>query len=123
MSTPKLIGLSLLALSVTSICSATIITVGQSTKYDYQTIQEAVDASSNGDEIIVAPGHYKPPTASGHSDNPVVDMQGKAVWLHSSDGPETTFIDGLSSRRCIVCLSGESLETHIEGFTIRNGLA
>lgn len=123
MSTPKLIGLSLLALSVTSICNAAVITVGPGGKYDYQTIQEAVDASSNGDEIIVAPGQYIPPTSSGHTDNPVVDMQGKTVWLHSSDGPETTFIDGLSSSRCIVCWSGESLETHIEGFTIRNGLA
>ena len=85
---------------------------------DYPTIQEAIDASSDGDEIVVAPGTYTS-TQDGH----VVDMKGKAITLRSSDGPEVTIIDGENARRGIACVSGETDATLIEGFTITNGNA
>ena len=47
-------------------------------------------------------------------------MNGKAVWLHSNDGRATTFIDGESTRRGILCQSNETSETIIEGFTIHH---
>jgi hypothetical protein len=84
---------------------------------DHPTIQSAVDAAIDGDEIVVAPGIY---TSSGLH---VVDMLGKAIVLRSSDGPERTIIDGGNTRigrRGIICQNGETVQTSIEGFTIRN---
>ena len=85
---------------------------------DYTTIQAAVDAASNGDEILVAPGTYTD-TQDGH----VVDMKGKAITLRSTGGAAVTIIDGQGARRGIACFSGETAETVIEGFTITNGEA
>jgi len=48
-------------------------------------------------------------------------MMGKALWLHSSDGPETTIIDGEDARRVIICNNQETSQTQIEGFTITGG--
>ncbi|MCH2134198.1 MAG: right-handed parallel beta-helix repeat-containing protein [Phycisphaerales bacterium] len=103
---------AILALSLAA--SAATITVPG----DYPTIQEAVDAASDGDEIIVAPGTYTS-TQDGH----VVNMKGKAVTLRSSNGPKVTIIDGENTRRGIACFNGETDATVIEGFTITNGNA
>ena len=101
---------------ISSASSASVITVGQTGKYDYQTIQEAVDASVDGDEIIVAPGVY----TSSTSWQPVVDIYNKNIWLHSSEGPDTTIIDGGQNKRGVQLYYGES---NIEGFMIQNGSA
>ena len=99
---------------IASLSSAAVITVGPTDKYDFQTIQEAVDASVDGDEIIVAPGVY----TSSNSWTPVVDMYNKNIWLHSSDGPETTFLDGGQNKTVVQLYYGES---SIQGFMIQNG--
>ena len=83
---------------------------------DYPSIQEAVDASNDGDEIVVGPGTYTS-TQDGH----VVDMKGKAVTLRSSDGAEATIIDGENARRGIAMFNYETAKTVIKGFTITNG--
>jgi hypothetical protein len=93
---------------------STVWTVDDDAGADFYYIQDAVDAALDGHEILVYPGTY---TSTG--DN-VVDMMGKAVWLHSSDGPETTIIDGEGVRRGILSDSGETAKTMIEGFTIQN---
>jgi hypothetical protein len=80
---------------------------------DYTTIQAAVDAASNGDEIIVGPGTY----TSGSGE--VVDMAGKALSLASSHGREVTIIDGQEQRIGIRFNSGGSDgEATVTGFTI-----
>jgi len=84
---------------------------------EYETIQLAIDASEDGDVIVVAPGTYV-----GVGDQ-VVDMQGKSVWLHSSGGATVTVIDGESVRRGVLCDKGETSQTVISGFTIQNGSA
>jgi len=83
---------------------------------DYTTIQAAIDAASNGDEILVAPGMYTD-TQDGH----VVDMKGKSILLRSLGGPEVTVIDGENARRGIACFRSEYKDCVIDGFTIRNG--
>lgn len=107
-------------LAFASICEATTYTVGPGGKYDYYTIQDAIWAASDGDEIIIAPGVYTP-TWSGQSS--VLDTLGKAVWIHSSQGPDVTIVDAWNWTRGLRCGSNETAGTHIEGLTIRNGLA
>ena len=87
----------------------------------YPTIQAAVNAAVTGDVIIVQPGVYT-------STHPgwVVSMAGKRVTLRSVDPNDpvvvgATIIDGQHQRRGISCHSGETIETVVRGFTIRNG--
>ena len=68
-----------------SVCSfGRVISVAAGGSGEYATIQAAMDAAVDGDEIEVRPGTY-----AG-----VVDFAGKAVRLYSSDGPEVTTIAG-----------------------------
>jgi hypothetical protein len=103
------------------ICGNQTWTVDDDGKADFDNIQAAVDASSNGDEIIVMPGTY-PSTQDGH----VVNMLGKAVTLRSSDPSDpdvvaATIIDGENTRRGLACFNEETSNTIISGFTITNG--
>jgi len=101
--------------TMNTLAFATTWTVDDDGAADFATIQEAIDAASDGDEIIVMPGTY---TGSGDW---VIDLSGKAVWLHSSEGSATTLIDGENARTCIYCNSDETSLTIIEGFKITNG--
>ena len=82
---------------------------------EYLTIQAALDAAANtGDEIIVAPGTY--PEA--------INFVGKAVYLHSADGPAVTIIDATGLYTSVVtCASGEGPGSILEGFTMTGGSA
>ena len=64
----------LISLCLTSTALATTWTVDDDGKADFDNIQAAVDAASNGDEIIVMPGTY---TGTGSE---VVNMLG--TWYH-----------------------------------------
>jgi parallel beta-helix repeat protein len=97
---------------------ATVITVDDDGPADYDNIQSAIDAASNGDEIVVSPGEYQAPDNTA-----VVNMKGKAVWLHSASSQYDTIIYGNFQRRGILCNSGETSTTVIEGFTIQNCVA
>ena len=81
---------------------------------DFPSIQAAIDASTNGDEIVVGPGVW---TGEG---NEVIDPSGRSFTLRSSNGAENTIIDGEGVRRGISCISGESASLVIDGFTITN---
>lgn len=79
---------------------------------DYPTIQTAINASQDGDQIIVAPGIY----------NETLDLRGKAIHLLSSDGPDVTTIDATGIHGCVVaCVNNETNDTILEGFTITGG--
>src|SRR5215831_88755 len=82
-----------------------------------RVIQTAVDAATDGDEIVVTNGAYSTggrPAGTNVTPNRVaVD---KAVILRSVNGPQFTAIDGQKSVRCV------SLATNamLSGFTLTN---
>ena len=92
---------------------ATTWTVNGDGGADFFKIQAAVNAASDGDEIIVFPGTYT------RNSSPVVEISDKSLWIHSSDGPEVTMISGQGIRQCMFLINSDST---IEGFTIQNGV-
>ena len=80
---------------------------------DQPTIQAGINAASNGDTVLVAPGTY--------SEN--IDFLGKAITVKSSGGASVTVIDGGQLASVVTFQSGETPAAVITGFTIQNGLA
>ena len=78
---------------------------------DYASIQEAIDASADGDTIIVRPGRFYE----------TIDFKGKAVTLTSEKGPEATVIDAAGLDSVVLCMSGEGRDTVLDGFTLTHG--
>ena len=76
---------------------------------DYRTIQQAIDAAMDGDEVEVHPGTYFE----------TINFLGKAIRVRSSDGPEVTIIDGGGTT--VTCDSGEGPDTVLDGFTVTGG--
>lgn len=77
----------------------------------YPAIQDAIDASMNGDRIIVRPGTYM--------EN--IHFAGKAITLTSEKGPKFTVIDGGNYGSVVLFAGMEGLGTVLEGFTITHG--
>lgn len=104
----------LLGLSVLSITNATVVAATVYVPDDYPTIQEAIDAVVDGDEIIVRAGEY----------NEAINLLGKRIYLHSESGPDDTDLVGTGlGSSIIIAESGETLDTVVEGFAIRFGYA
>lgn len=80
---------------------------------DYSIIQDAIDAAFPGDTVLVAAGTYP--------EN--IDYKGKAITLISAWGPELTIIDGNQAGSVVTFVSGEGLDSVLDGFTVTNGLA
>ena len=80
---------------------------------DYPTIQLALDAAQDGDQVLVAPGVYQ--------ENIV--FPGLDVSLVSETGPNSTTIKGnpLEEIATVQFLGGETRDTLIQGFTITSG--
>jgi serine protease len=78
---------------------------------DQPTIQAGINAASNGDTVLVAPGTYV--------EN--INFNGKAITVTSSGGPTTTIIDGGQVASVVTIASGEGPSSVLSGFTIRNG--
>ncbi len=79
---------------------------------DYPTIQQAIDAASPGDTVLVSPGTYPE----------FLDFLGKEIVLTSVSGAEYTIIDGNGAGRPVTINSGEGPGTVLNGFTVANGL-
>src|SRR5262249_29463890 len=82
-------------------------------------IQNAVDASFDGDIILVSNGVFR--TGGRLQSGRIVSRVtvDKAVAIRSINGPQFTVIDGLSLMSCIYLTNGASLV----GFTLTNGAA
>ncbi|MFH1998249.1 MAG: right-handed parallel beta-helix repeat-containing protein [Planctomycetota bacterium] len=83
---------------------------------DHATIQAAIDASMNGDTVIVRDGTYV--------EN--IKFKGRAITLTSENGAAATIIDGgnpidpnLAS--VVMFVNGEGPDSVLDGFTLRNG--
>ncbi len=84
---------------------------------DQPTIQAGVDASADGDTVLVADGLY---TGAGNIN---VLISGKAITLLSETGPQSTIIDCQGLGRGLTIGPVSSGPVTIEGFSIINGQA
>lgn len=102
-------------LCLTALAGAAVINV----PLDQPTIQEAINAASVGDVVLIADGIYTGPN------NRDLDLLGKAITVRSANGPENCVIDCQGSdfdpHRGFDIHLGEGLDTIIEGLTIING--
>jgi len=101
----------LMSLSVVLLLAATGMSATIYVPDDYLTIQGAINASANGDTVLVSPGTYV--------EN--IDFLGKAITLKSDKGPFVTIIDGNRTGTTVVFQNYEGSDSVIDGFTITNG--
>ena len=80
--------LLIISIWITSTAIADTWTVDDDGAADFDNIQAAINAASDGDEIIVMPGTY---TGTGDQ---VVDTLGKAITLRGQS-VDLTIIDGV----------------------------
>ena len=105
----------IISLFITSAALAETWTVDDDGPADFENIQAAIDAASDGDEIVVMPGTYTGTNIE------VINPLGKLITIRSSAGPEVTIIDAEGARRGVTFETGEGPDTIIEGFTITGG--
>lgn len=110
------LGLALVMVGVVGLASA----AERHVPADYPTIQAAIVAAGNGDEIILAAGTY---SGAGNKD---LSPLGKPLTIRSTDPTDpdvvaATIINTQSTARAFYVGDGESNTTIIEGLTLQNG--
>ena len=81
---------------------------------DFTSIQDAIDAASDGDTILVYPGTY---TGGGAY---VASLGDKQVSILSVGGAAVTLVDGESAHGGLYLDGSQGLDTVIQGFTFAN---
>ncbi|MBD3348452.1 MAG: hypothetical protein GF400_04555 [Candidatus Eisenbacteria bacterium] len=109
--------LALAALLVAVPAAAAEIVVDVNDTGDYLTIQEGIDAASEGDTVLVYPGTY---TGEGNRD---LSFGLKNLVLRGRDGAEATIIDAsFGVHRCMdFGKTGQDTSCVIDGFTMQGG--
>ena len=82
---------------------------------DQPTIQAGIDVAQDGDTVMVADGTY---TGEGNRD---LYFYGKAITVTSENGAENCIIDCEQQTRGFNFHFGETSESVVSGFTIKNG--
>jgi len=95
-----------------------IITVKQDGTGDFTTIQEGINASIDGDTVLVYPGTYYENIAYNGKEITLASL-----YLATMDKSyiNNTIIDGNQNGSCVRIASGEDETTVLCGFTIQNG--
>jgi len=101
--------LAIAAIGATPVSAANVLNVPGA----YATIQAAIDASSNGDTVLVAPGTY--------FEN--VSFKGKLITVQSAQGPSITTIDGGGIAPVVNFSNAETTAAVLQGFTLQHGNA
>ena len=78
---------------------------------DYEKIQDAINASEDGDTVRVREGIYR----EG------LRLMGKNIWLESEEGPEVTIIESQGWNDGIMVADNEEPPATIRGFRVYNG--
>ena len=81
----------------------------------YGTIQAAIDASIDGETVLVRDGTY---TGAGNKN---LDLSGKAITVCSEYGPASCIIDCENFDRGFYFHCDETNTTVVDGFTVKNG--
>ncbi len=106
--------IKILALTLGALLLAALMLRGQTTRSVpsvYPTIQGAIDASSNGDTVLISVGTY--------FEN--INFHGKAIEVRSAWGAESTIIDGQMAGPVVTFDSFEQSNSILNDLTIRNG--
>ena len=77
---------------------------------DYPTIQQGIDASIDGDSVIVFAGIYYE----------IINYNGKDIIVTASFGPDSTIIDANGTGPAVKIENVESNYVELSGFTIQN---
>ena len=83
---------------------------------EYTSIQEAINAASTGDTVMLADGTYY------GTGNKNLDFGGKAIKVTSENGAENCIIDCESDGRGFYFHSGEKEDSKLSGLTVKHGL-
>ena len=105
-------GFAVLAMGILGAIPATAANV-LNVPGSYPTIQAAIDASANGDTVMVAPGTY--------FEN--IDFKGKLITVQSAQGPSVTTIDGSNLAPVVNFSTSETAAAVIQGFALQHGNA
>ena len=112
------LGVPVLLLALSATANADTIHVCWDGSGDYLSIQEGIDAASDGDEVVVCDGTYT------GSLNKNLDFGGKAITLRSASGDAALcIIDCGGDGRGFYYHHGETAASIVDGFTITNGYA
>ena len=100
-----------------SLCAALAVSTATNAEMlqvpgEFASIQEAIDAAQDGDQVVVGPGVYQESIIIGS----------RSLTLLASDGPEATFLEPGSVNNEHIILVGDTNtpSVHIEGFTLRH---
>ena len=102
--------ITMFVLSGACLCHASVVRVPE----DYPNIQAGIDATVDGDTVVVADGLY---TGEGNSE---IDLKGKAIRVRSANGPEMCILE-YSEGNGFIFQENESRMTLVEGLTLRGG--
>ena len=90
---------------------------GQSPGQAFQSIQRGIDATINGNTVVVLDGVYQGPG------NKELDFGGRAIILKAQNGSSAVTIDCENSGRAFYFHTAEGVDSIVEGFTLINGSA